>query len=190
MLTEVNMMEVEAIKENEFFQKDEVYSVIIKKGNTVYIKTKQEGIAKAAQINTREFREQFKIIKDDKLPKDIALKVESDLMKYPDWLTLIEVGGLGSPSHYGTDTIKPAFKNSSSVEMEALRCEETEKKVQIIEKVFERLHGEMKNIIEFRYFQQYETYEVIKMRKIKKWKYYDLKDRALECFARALGYIE
>lgn len=183
-------MELEAIKETEYFKKAETYPVVAKQGNVIYIKTSQQGIAKAIQINTKEFKEQFRVSKDDKIPRDVVLKVESDLMKYPDWLTFTEVGGLGSPSHFGVEGIKPTFRGSSSVETEALRDRETEIKIAIIEKVYDRLHGEMKDIIEYRYFQQYETYEVMRIRKIKKWRYYDLKDRALECFARALGYIE
>lgn len=123
------------------------------------------------------------------LTDEIIKKVEFDLRCYPDWIVRIDCGGLGLQSR-GFAEAKGMQSFRSGVELEVDIEEEIKIKVEIIEKVFDRFHGSMKDIIEYRYFQDYGRNEIIKMAKIKnKEKYYYLRDRAIECFARALGYI-
>jgi DNA-directed RNA polymerase specialized sigma subunit len=124
------------------------------------------------------------------LDDETIKKVEKDLRSFPDWLIRNEVGGLGSPSRYGVEVEKKNQCYGSSVEYEFELSEEIKIKIEIISRVYERLHGKAKDIIENKYFQDYSRDDVLRMLKITKRKYYYLRDKALECFARALGYVE
>lgn len=126
---------------------------------------------------------------ENKLPESVIRKVEKDLRCYPDWIVRIETGGLGSPSFYGRE-VSGGYSDCSSVEYEAELSEENRRKVDIIEKVYDRLHGKTKDIIDLRYFQDYGRHEILNMLHITKRKYYTLRDRALESFARSMGHIE
>lgn len=130
------------------------------------------------------------------LNQDVISKVERDLNCYPDWIVRLEVSGLGVTSKAfsvgsGSSSI------ASLVERDVELSEEIKKKIVAIEKVYDRLHGKMKDLIEYRYFRRYGRDEVralITHSQLgtpmgKRW-YYELRNRALESFARALGYIE
>jgi hypothetical protein len=123
------------------------------------------------------------------LTEEIIKKVESDLKRYPDWIIKLEADGLGVPSRK-IPIGGCAYSFGSIVESMAELENDIEKKVFIIEKVYDRLHGRMKEIIELKYFRDYSRKDVLRQLNLNKYNYYLLRDRALECFARALGYIE
>lgn len=124
------------------------------------------------------------------IPMDIIIKVENDLRRYPDWIVRLEAGGLGIPSRAIRVAGSYEPKLSSLVERDVELSEEIKKKILVIEKIYDRLHGKMKDIIDYRYFQGYSRNQVIDIIKISKRQYYNLRNRALESFARGLGYIE
>lgn len=124
------------------------------------------------------------------LEQEIITRVERDLRCYPDWIVRIEVGGLGIPSREMATAGSSTPSLVSMVEREAELSDEIKRKVVAIEKVYDRLHGKMKDLVEYRYFQGYSRDEVISLLKTRKWRFYSLRDRVVECFARALGYIE
>ena len=116
-------------------------------------------------------------------------RVENDLKRYPDWIVRLETGGLGIPSR-ALVVQNRGLSIGSLVERDAELSDEIKKKVIAIEKVYDRLHGRMKDLIDYKYFQGYGRDEVIQMLNISKRTYYNLRNRALESFARALSYIE
>lgn len=128
----------------------------------------------------------------NELAREIVEKIERDLRSYPDWIIRLEVGGLGVPQRCAVvGGIPPSGDRHSYVEDEAELSEEIRRKVIVIERVYDRLHGKVKDIIEFRYFQDYNRDEVIRMLAINsKRQYYNLLDRAMNSFARAFGYID
>jgi hypothetical protein len=130
------------------------------------------------------------IREDYSIENYIVDKVENDLKKYPDWIVRLEAGGLGIPSRALRVAGSYAHKLSSLVEYDVELSEEIKKKILVIERIYDRLHGKMKDIIDYRYFQGYSRDQVVDILKISKRKYYNLRNRALESFARGLGYIE
>lgn len=116
--------------------------------------------------------------------------VEKDLKNYPDWIVRLEVGGLGITSKGMYDSPSSNYSSSSAVEIDFELSESTKRKIKIIENVYDRLHGKAKDLVDYRYFQDYDRDDVINMLQISKRKYYNLRDRALESFARSFGYIE
>jgi len=130
------------------------------------------------------------------LSQDVIGRVERDLKCYPDWIVRLEVRGLGITSKATLAGGSGSPNLSSLVELDAELSDETKRKVIAIEKVYDRLHGKMKYLIEYRYFQGYSRDDVRAMlsnipeRPMGKRWYYELRNRALESFARALGYIE
>lgn len=130
------------------------------------------------------------MINELQLEKDVIEKVEKDLRCYPDWIIRIDVGGLGIPSHYANIGGAPTpIDRSSFVEDELELTEEIKQKVTVIEKVYDRLRGKPKQIIDFKYFQNYSREEILTTMRISKKGYYRYRDMAFESFARALGYI-
>lgn len=130
-----------------------------------------------------------KPIYEESLTEEIISKVELDLKRYPDWIVRLEVEGLGIPARK-IPIGGCAYSFSSTVENAAALEDEIEKKVYAIEKIYDRLRGRMKDIIELKYFRDYSRREVLYDLKLSKYNYYLLRDRALESFARALGYIK
>lgn len=124
------------------------------------------------------------------IEQEIIYRVESDLKKYPDWIVRIEVGGLGIPNRALKLTANPGINISSIVEKDVELSDEIKRKVIIIETVYDRLRGKIKDIVNDRYFMDYSRNEILIKHGITKKRYYLLRDRALESFARALGYIE
>lgn len=119
-------------------------------------------------------------------------KVDRDLVCYPDWILRIDVGGLGIAQR-GEISVggKAPIDCSSTVEIEMERMEAIRIKVMVIEKVYDRLHGKMKELINLRYFQDINRDEVISTVRINsKRQYYNLRNRDFVSFARALGYID
>lgn len=123
------------------------------------------------------------------LTEELIKKVETDLKRYPDWIVRLEADGLGMPARH-IPIGGCGYSFSSSVESEAELNSDIEKKVYTIEKVYDRLRGNMKDIIDLKYFRGYTRDEVLYKNNLSKRKYYNLRDRALECFARSLGYID
>lgn len=126
------------------------------------------------------------------LEKEIVEKIEKDLRCYPDWIIRLDVGGLGIPSrNMVVGGTPPQGFSGSYVEDEMEVSEEIKRKVAVIEAVYDRLHGRVKDIVELRYFQDYGRDEVIQMTQVSsKRQYYNLRDRAMVCFARAFGYAD
>lgn len=124
------------------------------------------------------------------LSQEVINRVERDLRCYPDWIVRMEVSGLGITSRATMSGGSASPSLSSLVELDVQLSDEIKKKVYVIERVYDRLHGKAKDLIEYRYFQNYGRDDVILQLKIKKWKFYALRDRTLESFARAFGYIE
>jgi len=129
------------------------------------------------------------------LDQEVINQVEKDLKCYPDWIVRLEVSGLGITSRATLTGGCSTPSLASLVERDAELSDEIKKKVVAIEKVYDRLHGKTKDLIEYRYFQGYGRDAVRKMisntgELFNKKSYYTYRDRALECFARALGYID
>lgn len=118
----------------------------------------------------------------------IISKVERDLKAYPDWIVRLEVGGLGIPSR-ALVVPNGGINYGSLVERDAELSDDIKRKVMAIEKVYDRLHGKMKELVDLRYFRGYTRGEIIDMLNISKRNYYSTRDRAIECFARSFGYI-
>ncbi|MGK0468958.1 hypothetical protein [Clostridium sp.] len=126
-----------------------------------------------------------------KLSDKIIKKIEKDLKCYPDWIIRMDLSGLGSPSKYGVD-IQKSTSFDSYIERDYEISEGIKQKVDIIEKVMDRLglmNGKTKDLVESRYFQDYSREQVMKSLGLSKRGFYVVRDRALECFARAIGYI-
>lgn len=125
------------------------------------------------------------------MDEKIVKKVELDLKRYPDWVVRLEAAGLGLSSRNKYPMGGCGYSFSSIVESEAELNDEIERKVFIIEKVYDRLRGNLKRLIEMRYYRGYSVEEIIKELNLpSKRKFYFMRDRALESFARALSYID
>lgn len=126
---------------------------------------------------------------DISLNDEVIRKVENDLRCYPDWIVRLEADGLGLPArHFPTGGCGYSF--SSMVESAAELENDIEKKVYIIEKIYDRLRGKTRDIVEKKYFRDYGRQEVLSDLNLSKKQYYNLRNRALESFARALSYID
>ena len=123
------------------------------------------------------------------LDNELIAKVERDLKSYPDWIIRLEADGLGIPARR-IPIGGCAYSFGSTVESLVELNDDIERKVFIIEKVYDRLQKRIKEIIEMKYFRGYNRDEVLKELDLSKTRYYNSRDRALECFARALGYID
>jgi len=138
------------------------------------------------------------IREEEELARDTIELVEKDLKCYPDWIIRIEVPNLGIPQRGSViGGIPPSPDRGSYIEDALEVSEEIQRKVEIIERVYLRLHGKTKDIIEMRYFLNYPREEILNYladketkKPISKRTYYRLRDKALESFARALGYID
>ena len=133
-----------------------------------------------------ENNEEFKL--DEKVVKEI----EKDLKCYPDWTIRISMPGLGSPSKYGIE-VQKSICFDSYIEKDYEISEEIKNKVEIIDKVMDRLglmNSRTKDLVEYRYFQDYSPEQIMKFTNLSRWGYYNVRDKALECFARAMGYIK
>lgn len=119
----------------------------------------------------------------------IIKRVEKDLKYYPDWVIKIECD---AAVNKGTDysKIMGGKNGGSTVEREAEAMMNLQRKVMTIERVMDRLQGRTKKIIEERYFYEYGREQILDNNHISKKQYYNLRNRAFESFARALGYIE
>jgi len=132
-----------------------------------------------------ENNEEFKL--DEKVVKEI----EKDLKCYPDWTIRISMPGLGSPSKYGIE-VQKSICFDSYIEKDYEISEEIKNKVEIIDKVMDRLglmNSRTKDLVEYRYFQECSREQVMTRLGLSKKGFYRVRDRALECFARVLGYI-
>lgn len=126
-----------------------------------------------------------------KLDEKVIKEIERDLKCYPDWTIRISMPGLGSPSKYGVE-VQKSICFDSYIEKDYEISEEIKNKVEIIDKVMDRLglmNSRTKDLIEYRYFQEYSREQVMKALGLSKKGFYRVRDRALECFARVLGYI-
>ncbi|MBW9159350.1 nitroreductase (plasmid) [Clostridium tagluense] len=124
------------------------------------------------------------------LVNEVIKKVEKDLKAYPDWLIKLECDGFGRVGGKAYIGGTGTSNFSSSVEKQVEIQMEVERKVYAIEKVANRLRGKTKDIIEQRYFEDYKREEILANTQLSKKQYYNLRNRAFEFFARALGYIE
>ena len=128
---------------------------------------------------------------ENKLTDKIIKEIEKDLKCYPDWTIRMELGGLGSPSKYGVE-VQKSICFDSYIEKDYEISEEIRNKVETIDKVMDRLsllNGKTKDLVEYRYFQDYTREQVMTNLGLSKKGFYTVRDRALECFARAIGYI-
>ncbi len=129
------------------------------------------------------------------LNKEAKRNTISDLRKYPDWIVRIECQGLGGETSTIGGYWEENFINSdyrrSIIEDSVEYDEEIRKKIFAIERVFDRLQGDMKNITRLRYLLPgNDAISVQEQLKMSKTTYYRLEYPALLCFARALGYIK
>lgn len=131
------------------------------------------------------------------LSKEAKRNTIADLRKYPDWIVRIECQGLGGqPVALGgfweqDFSAKGENWRKSIIEESIVYDEEVIKKIFAIERVFERLQGDMKNIIRLRYLLPGNTVEEICDKiNIPQATYFRLQYGALISFARALGHIK
>lgn len=130
-----------------------------------------------------------------KLDKEAKRKTIADLRKYPDWIVRIETVGLGGQPVCLGGYWQEGFENKdyrhSVIEDFMEYEEEIIRKIFAIERVFERLQGDMKEIIRLRYLLPgNEPTDIQKELKLSKTTYFRTQYNALLCFARALGYIK
>ena len=130
-----------------------------------------------------------------RLSNEVKIQVISELRKYPDWIVRIECQGLGGEpvtlgGYWEENFINSDYRHSI-IEDFAEYEEEIKKKIFAIERVFDRLQGDMKNIIRLRYLLPgNEPIKIQNDLKLSKATYFRLQNNALICFARALGYIK
>jgi len=129
-----------------------------------------------------------------KLDKEAKRKTITDLRKYPDWIVRIETVGLGGQPVCLGGYWQEGFENKdyrhSIIEDFMEYEEEIIRKIFAIERVFDRLQGDMKEIIRRRYLLPgNEPIDIQEKLKLSKTTYFRLQYNALLCFARALGYI-
>lgn len=132
-----------------------------------------------------------------KLSKEAKRNTIADLRKYPDWIVRIECEGLGGePVTIGgfweeNFTTQQNNWRQSVIENLMIYDEEVRKKIFAIERVFERLQGDMKSIIRLRYLLPGNTVEdICSKQNIPQATYFRLQHSALISFARALGHIK
>ena len=130
-----------------------------------------------------------------RLIKEEKRNVISDLRKYPDWIVRIECDGLGGEpvtlGGYGEETFINSDYRRSTIEDYMEYGEEEKKKIFAIERVFDRLQGDMKEVVRLRYLLPgNEPIDIQKKLNLSKPTYFRLQYSALICFARALGYIK
>lgn len=129
------------------------------------------------------------------LSKEAKRQTIADLRKYPDWIVRIECQGLGGQpvtlGGYWEENFINRDSRYSTIEESIIYDEEVKIKIFAIERVFDRLQGDMKEIIRLRYLLPgNEPQDIQKELKLSKTTYFRLQYNALLCFARALGYIE
>lgn len=129
------------------------------------------------------------------LNKEAKRQAIADLRKYPDWIVRIECQGLGGQpvtlGGYWEENFINRDSRYSTIEESIIYDEEVKRKIFAIERVFDRLQGDMKEIIRLRYLLPgNEPIEIEKKLNIAKATYFRLQYQALLCFARALGYIK
>lgn len=129
------------------------------------------------------------------LNKEAKRNTISDLRKYPDWIVRIECQGLGGEpatigGYWEENFINSDYRRSiieDSVEYD----EEIRKKIFAIERVFDRLQGDMKEIIRLRFLLPgNDAISIQKELNMSKNTYFRLQYQALLCFSRALGHIK
>lgn len=130
-----------------------------------------------------------------KLDKEAKRKTIADLKKYPDWIVRIETQGLGGEpvtigGYWEENFINSDYKHSI-IENYVEYDEVIRKKIFAIERVFDRLQGDMKEVIRMRFLLPgNEVIDVQKRLNISKRTYFRLQHSALISFSRALGYIK
>lgn len=131
------------------------------------------------------------------LSKEAKRNTIADLRKYPDWIVRIECDGLGGQPVALGGFWEPDFSTQnkdwrkSIIEDSVVYDEEVTKKIFAIERVFDRLQGDMKDIIRLRYLLPGNEPEDIQNKLgISKATYFRLQYSALISFARALGHIK
>ena len=130
------------------------------------------------------------------LSKEAKRKTIADLKKYPDWIVRIECNGLGGePCTIGgyweeEFSIKDKEWRNSIIENFLEYDDEVRRKIFAIERVFDRLQGDRKNVIRLRYLLPDNDAESIqKQLNISKSTYTRYIRTTLISFARALGHI-
>ncbi len=128
------------------------------------------------------------------LSKEVKRQTIADLRKYPDWIVRIETVGLGGQPVCLGGYWQEGFKNKdyrhSIIEDFIEYDEKVKRKIFAIERVFDRLQGDMKEIIRLRYLLPgNEPIDIQKEINLPERTYFRLQYNALMCFARALGYI-
>lgn len=131
------------------------------------------------------------------LSKEAKRNTIADLRKYPDWIVRIECDGLGGQpvalGGFWEEEFSTQDKDwrKSIIEDSVVYDEEVRRKIFAIERVFERLQGDMKDIIRLRYLLPGNEPEDIQNKlRISKATYFRLQYSALISFARALGHIK
>ena len=130
-----------------------------------------------------------------KLSNEVKIQVISELRKDPDWIVRIECQGLGGEpvtlgGYWEENFINSDYRHSIIEDFTEYE-EEIRKKIFAIERVFDRLQGDMKDIIRLRYLLPgNEPIKIQNDLKLSKTTYFRLQNNALICFARALGYIK
>lgn len=129
------------------------------------------------------------------LNKEAKRNTIADLRKYPDWIVRIEAVGLGGQPVCLGGYWQEGFENKdyrhSVIEDFMEYEEEIIRKIFAIERVFDRLKGDTKEIIRLRYLLPgNEPINIEKKLNISKATYFRLQYMALVSFARALGYIK
>ncbi len=130
-----------------------------------------------------------------RLSQEEKRKTIADLRKYPDWIVRIETVGLGGQPVCLGGFWQDGFENKdyrhSIIEDFMEYEEEVVRKIFAIERVFERLQGDMKEIIRYRYLLPgNEPKDIEEKLGISERTYFRLQYQALLCFARALGHIK
>ncbi len=130
-----------------------------------------------------------------KLNKEAKRKIIADLKKYPDWIVRIEMQGLGGQpvtlgGYWEENFINSNYRHSIIEDFMEYE-EEIIRKIFAIERVFDRLQGDMKEIVRLRYLLPgNEPIDIQKRLNLQERTYFRLQYNALLCFARALGYIK
>lgn len=130
-----------------------------------------------------------------RLSKEAKREVISDLRKYPDWIVRIECQGLGGEpvtlgGYWEENFINSDYRHSI-IEDFAEYEEEIRKKIFAIERVFDRLQGDMKEVIRLRYLLPGNAVDnICEKLNIPQATFFRLQYNALNNFARALGYIK
>lgn len=130
-----------------------------------------------------------------KLSQEEKIKTIVDLRKYPDWIVRIEAVGLGGQpvaigGYWQEGFVNKDYRHSIIEDFMEYE-EEIIRKIFAIERVFERLQGDMKEIIRLRYLLPgNEPKDIQDKLGLSKSAYFRLQYQALICLARALGYIK